>query len=135
MPSTTTSSPHRFLVIDENPDGRFLLSKALLRAFPDAAVLECQVAETGFRVLRHEDVAAVIAHRTFEFDGVSLIRELRKIDAAVPIIMTSGIDREKLALEAGATAFFSYDQWLKIGMFVTELLARTPPPESAVLAK
>lgn len=123
-----TSSSYRFLVIDENPDGRFLLSKTLLRAFPDAAIVECQAAETGFRVLRTEAVAAVISHRTFEYDGATLVRELRKISAAVPIIMTSGIDREKIALEAGATRFFNYDQWLRIGTFVAELLAQAPAP-------
>jgi DNA-binding NtrC family response regulator len=133
MPSTYP--PYRFLVIDENPDGRFLLSKTLLRAFPDAAVVECQSADTGLRVLRTESIAAVISHRTLEYDGAGLVRELRKISATVPIVMTSGIDREKLALEAGATCFFNYDQWLRIGTFVAELLERTAPAETAVLAK
>lgn len=123
----TAAPSHRFLVIDENPDGRFLLSKTLLRAFPSAAVVECLSAETAFNELRTKEVAAIVLHRTVEFDGAGLVRELRKIDAVVPIIMVSGIDREKLAVEAGATRFFHYDQWVRIGLFVAELLEKRAP--------
>jgi DNA-binding NtrC family response regulator len=132
---STSSVAHRFLVIDENPDGRFLLSKTLLRAFPNAAVVECQSADTAFQVLQTESVAAILSHRTLEFDGAGLVRELRKINADVPIVMVSGFDREKLALEAGATRFFNYDQWPRIGIFIAELLAAAVPSDSAALAK
>ena len=124
--------PHRFLVIDENPDGRFLLSKALLRAFPNAAVVECQSADTAFQVLQTESVAAIVSHRTLEFDGTGLVRELRAINADVPIVMVSGFDREKLAREAGATRFFNYDQWPEIGIFIAELLESVGKEESVV---
>lgn len=125
MPAS--SPPHRFLVIDENPDGRFLLSKTLMRAFPSAAVVECQFAETALQVLQTEPVAAILSHRTHEYDGAGLVRELRRINPTVPIIMVSGFDREKLAREAGATCFFNYDQWPRIGIFVAELLAQASP--------
>jgi DNA-binding NtrC family response regulator len=125
----STSSPLcRFLVIDENSDGRFLLSKTLLRAFPNAMVVECRSADTAFHVLQTEEVAAILSHRTLEFDGAGLVRELRKLNAEVPIVMVSGFDREKLALEAGATRFFNYDQWPRIGIFVAELLAGAAAP-------
>lgn len=124
--ASTPSSVSRFLVIDENPDGRFLLSKTLLRAFPNAMVVECRSADTAFQVLQTERVAAILSHRTLEFDGASLVRELRKINSDVAIVMVSGFDREKIALEAGATRFFNYDQWPRIGIFVSELLAGAP---------
>src|ERR1044072_269075 len=62
LPSmASTSSPLcRFLVIDENSDGRFLLSKTLLRAFPNALVVECRSADTAFHVLQTEEVAAIL---------------------------------------------------------------------------
>lgn len=124
--STLLPDQLRFLVIDENPDTRFLYNKTLLRVMPDAAIVECQIAETAFRILRTEKVAAIISHRTVEFDGASLVRELRKISATVPIVMTSGIDRKAAALEAGATCFFLYDEWLRIGTFVRDLIVSSP---------
>lgn len=132
----STPSPRRFLVIDENPDGRFLLSKTLLRAFPDAVIVECRAAETAFTVLSTEVVSAVLSHRTLELDGATLVRELRKISADVPIVMVSGYDREKLALDAGATRFFNFDHWPRIGIFVSELLAgaKAAPAEPAAVA-
>lgn len=129
--TTPASTSYRFLLVDENLDGLFLLNKALLRTFPRAVMIECESAASAFAVLRKEKIAAVISHRTHEFDGASLVREMRKIHRTVPIIMTSGFDREKLALEAGATRFFNYDQWLTIGPFVAELLGATPAPTEA----
>lgn len=133
MPSTS-APPDRFLVIDENPDGRFLLSKTLMRAFPKSVVVECRSAETALQVLQTEKVAAILSHRTLEYDGAGLVRELRKISPSVPIIMVSGFDREKLAQEAGATRFFNYDQWPRIGIFVAELLNRRSPGDAGALA-
>jgi CheY-like chemotaxis protein len=133
MPSTSSTS-HRFLVIDENPDGRFLLRKALLSAFPSAAVVECQAADAAFQVLETQPPAAILSHRTHEFDGAGLVRQLRKINATVPIVMVSGFDREKVAQEAGATRFFNYDQWPRIGIFVSELLAASAAPSAAAIA-
>jgi DNA-binding NtrC family response regulator len=122
----STASSLNFLVIDENPDGRFLLSKSLLRTFPHAAVVECQSADTAFRELRSRKIAAILAHRTFEYEGVNLVREIRKVNPSVPLIMTSGIDRREQALAAGATCFFNYDQWLTIGPFMADLLRAAP---------
>ena len=133
MPSSS-STPHRFLVIDENPDGRFLLRRALSGTFPNAAVIECPSAETALRLLEAEPIAAILSHRTHEFDGAGLVRELRKINASVPIVMVSGFDREKVAQEAGATRFFNYDQWPRIGIFVSELLAASALRGDAAVA-
>src|SRR5436190_905191 len=113
----------RFLVIDDNPDGRFLVSKTLLRKFPHAVVTECQTAEAAFRVLVAEPVSLIASHRTFEYDAVTLVRELRARNPTVPILMLSGIDRRELAAAAGANAFLTYDEWLMVGNHVASLLA------------
>ena len=116
----------RFLVIDDNPDGRFLVSKTLLRRFPGAVLTECQTADAAFHVLARELVSLVVCHRTFEFDAVSLTRELRERNKAVPIVMMSGIDRRDAALAAGANAFLTYDEWLMVGNHVADLLLIGP---------
>jgi two-component system response regulator FlrC len=113
-----------FLIVDDHPDGRFLVAKTLLRKFPHSTVLECQTAEAAFEALERKIPSFIVAHRTFELDGISLLRELRSRAPDIPILMTSGIDRSDEAVSAGADGFATYDEWLMIGSRVLELLAK-----------
>lgn len=135
VPSTASSNPPvpvdenlppfravRFLVVDDNTDGRFLVSKTLLRKFPNAIMVECQTADAAFRALKAEAVSLIITHRTFELDGASLVKEFRERAPHVPILMMSGIDRRAAALEAGANRFLMNDEWLMVGNVVAEML-------------
>lgn len=118
------SSPVRFLVVDDNADSRFLLVKTLMRKFPNALLQECQSGEAAVATAASEKLAAVIAHRGFEEDGVTLVRRLREANAEVPLVMVSGIDRTAAALAAGADAFLHYDEWLRIGTVVADTIAK-----------
>ena len=120
-----------FLIVDDDPDGRFLVAKTLLRKFPKAAITECQDAEAAFLIFDRQLVSLIICHRTFEFDGIALIAEFRKRNASVPILMMSGIDRKNPALAAGADAFLTYEEWLMVGNHVAALLTK----ERAVIAE
>jgi response regulator RpfG family c-di-GMP phosphodiesterase len=130
----------RFLVVDDNSDSRFLLVKTLLRKFTNAIVLECQHGETSALIIQTEPLHAVIAHRTYDYAGAALIARLRKASVDVPIVMVSGIDQSAEALAAGATAFLRYDEWLRIGLVVSEAMspsgsrgpfaAASAPPEN-----
>lgn len=111
-----------FLIIDDNADGRFLIAKTLLRKFPNSVIVESQTAESAFRALEMQRPSLIVSHRTFEFDGIGLIHELRSRAPGVPIIMASGIDRRDAALAAGADAFLTYDEWLMVGNRVAQLL-------------
>lgn len=123
------TASYRFLVVDENTDSRFLLVRTLMRKFPSAVVQECQSGETATTLAGTERLSAVICHRTFEYDGVTLVRLLRHVNADVPIIMVSGIDRSNEALSAGATRFLNYDEWLRVGTVVAEAMAGIPDPD------
>jgi CheY-like chemotaxis protein len=116
-------APYKFLIVDDNADSRFLLVKTLLRKFPQAVLQETQDGESAMALARAENLDALVVHRAAEMDGLSLIRMLRQVNATVPIVMVSGIDRTKAAIEAGANTFLSYDAWLRIGTVVAELLA------------
>jgi DNA-binding NarL/FixJ family response regulator len=118
--------PH-FLVIDDNPDSRFLLVKTLLRKFSDAVIQECQSAESANAIARTQTFDAMIIHRSTEMAGVALVRELRPIVPSVPIVMVSSIDRRAAAQAAGANAFLLYDEWLRVGTIVASLISPTPP--------
>lgn len=120
----------KFLIVDDNPDSRFLLAKTLLRKFPGAALLESRTSDRAVAILSKELPAAVIAHRAEEMDGAALIRALRESNPTVPIVMVSGIDRTEVARASGANSFLHYDEWLRIGTVVADLLKFAAPDES-----
>lgn len=122
--SEPSSPPVTFLVIDFNADSRYLLVKTLQRRYPQAVIREADHADLAIQVARTQALGAVIAHRTYDVSGCDLVRAIRNVDPAVPIIMVSGIDREKIALEAGANAFLHYDEWLRIATVVEPHLKR-----------
>lgn len=115
----------RFLIVEDNADHRFLVAKTLLRKFPKSVLSECQDADAAFRILDKEAVSLIICHRTFEWDGASLVKEFRRRNATVPILMMSGINRAESALAAGASAFLTYDEWLMVGNHVAALLTKS----------
>ena len=116
-------SPRKFLIVDDNADSRFLLVKTLLRKFPGAVLQETQDGDSALAHIRSDELDAIIVHRAAEIDGLTLIRLMREVNPTLPIVMVSGLDRTKSAIEAGANAFLSYDAWLRIGTVVSELLA------------
>jgi hypothetical protein len=73
-------------------------------------------------------LSAIVTHRTFEFDGVALVALLRAANPTVPVLMVSGVDRAKQAVEAGANRFLSYEEWLRVGHVMSDLLAETRSP-------
>lgn len=123
----------RFLVIDVNSDSRFLLVKTLLRKFPHSVIQECQEADSAVAFAGTAPLDAIVTHRSLDVDGIALVRLLRAANATVPIVMVSGSDRSREALDAGANRFLSYDEWLRIGTVVLETLgssAGQPEPSS-----
>lgn len=117
--------PKTFLVVDDNADSRFLLVKTLLRKFPTAIIRECQECVDAVKIAQFDTLAAIVAHRAADLDGISLIRELRAANPTVIILMVSGLDRTESAIRAGATCFLNYDEWLRVGSLVTDLLSRS----------
>lgn len=116
-------SPLKFLIVDDNPDSRFLLVKTLLRKFPQAILEETQDAESAVALVRSDRLSALVVHRAADVDGLTLVRMLRQANRTVPIVMVSGLDRARESIEAGADTFLNYDAWLRIGTVVAELLA------------
>ena len=127
-------SPRKFLIVDDNPDSRFLLVKTLLRKFPQAVLQETQDADTAIAIAKTERLDAMVVHRAMEVDGITLVRLLRHVSPTAPIVMVSGIDRTVEAVAAGATAFLNYDAWLRIGSVVADLLDLRPAPPGAAPA-
>ena len=117
-------TPLKFLVIDDNADSRFLLVKTLLRKFPSAVIQECQSSSAALAMAKNSDLAAIVSHRTTETAGIDLLREIRQINPKVALLMVSGVDRREPALAAGADGFLLYDEWLRIGTLIEQLIHR-----------
>jgi CheY-like chemotaxis protein len=113
-----------FLVVDHNADSRFLLVKCLLRKFPTAIIQEAQDGESAIEMARRGGLTAIVSHRTSEMTGVELIEKFRLVAPSTPIVMVSGIDRTGPAKAAGADSFLLYDEWLRIGTVVQDLIMR-----------
>lgn len=114
----------RFLIVDDNADARSLLTRTLLRKFPQSLATECGDATTAILTAKSERLDAVIVHRAGEMTGLELIPLLRQVAPSVPLVCVSGIDRTREAMAAGASAFLNYDAWLGLGTLVASLLER-----------
>lgn len=112
-----------FLVVDDNPDGRSLVTRSLHRKFPNCSVAECDQVETALALLAANRYDAVLSHRTVEVRGADLVRLLRDVRPDVPIVMISGVDQSNEATVAGAKRFVHFDAWLIIGSVTAQLLA------------
>lgn len=129
MTESERPAPLRFLVIDHHHDSRFLLVKSLLRKFPQSVIQEVEDGDTAIEVARSTDLAAIVTHRTREYFGTELVQKLREVNDRVPIVMVSGIERTAPALAAGADRFMLYDEWLRIGTLVKEVMAEGHAPK------
>lgn len=118
-----SAAPLRFVIVDDNADTRFILARSVSKQFPQAEMQECWDAESALQQASAPAVSAVVVHRTTEMTGVYFVQELRKTSPSVPILMVSGIDRSHVALAAGASRFLLFEQWLQVGMVVSEMLA------------
>lgn len=118
----------RFLVVDHHRESRYLLVKCLLRKFPDAQITEAEEGDAAVELARAGDLDVIVTHRTREYFGTELVSKFRDVNESVPIVMVSGIERTGPALAAGADRFMLYDEWLRIGTVVKELLDAGRPP-------
>jgi DNA-binding response OmpR family regulator len=121
------SQLRKFLVIDDNPDSRFLLTKTLMRKFPSAAYVETGSDTTATHVAATDHLDAIILHRTADVPGLEMITLLREVNRDAPLVMVSGIDRSSEAMNAGASYFLLYDEWLRLGTVVAGLIAFKKP--------
>lgn len=115
----------RFLIVDSHPDSRFLLVKTLFRKFPAAVFHECSTSEPALEIAARENLSAIITHRAADLAGIALVRKFREVNAVVPVIMVSSSDQRTMALASGADRFLHYEEWLRIGTLVEELLGYT----------
>jgi len=90
------SSIAQFLVIDDHPDHRFLLTKTLIRKYPGALIQECQDSSAALVAVKRPGLTAVIVHRSSDVEGVPLVAMLRQENPTVPILSSRSNLRSKI---------------------------------------
>jgi CheY-like chemotaxis protein len=115
----------KFLVVDLNPDSRMLLTRTLKRVFPQCALEEVEDFEAALSSVREQPYDAIICHRAIGADAVTLVRSIRAVTADTPILAVSGIDRSTEVLAAGANRFLNYEEWLRVGTILLEIVAKS----------
>lgn len=116
----------KFLIVDDELNSRFLISKTLLRHYPNAVVQECQELDTALEVVRalpaSDHHTVVIAHRTARAEGKEVVAALRAVHPSVPIVWTGKSDQMIQTKSVGATRFLDEQAWLLIGQTVQDLI-------------
>lgn len=121
-PTPPVTPLHKFLVVDDVPDNRFLVSKSLLKKFPGSLVQECEESTPAIAAVQHDRLSAIIVHRGLDVDGPTMVALVRRVNPSVPIIMVSGRESCPAAIEAGANAFLNYESWQRIGALVEQTI-------------
>ncbi|MDO8544174.1 MAG: response regulator [Opitutaceae bacterium] len=114
----------RIVVVDDNPEGRFFLSRAVRGVFPRADIVGCENSEAALAELRAGNAAGFVVHRANDADGLPMVEFLRAASATIPIVYMSGIDRAEAAFTAGATTFLLFDQAASLGPILRNILRR-----------
>lgn len=115
---------HRFLLVDNVAENRFLLSKALLKAFPDAVVSECQDTSTAIALISGESCSVIVVHQARDLDGSTFIDLVRRYVPRAPIVLISEEPTPPGSSQGAANRVVSWDAWQSIGSVCGELIAQ-----------
>ena len=98
------------MVVDDNPEGRFLIEHQLKKVLNPCAIVACASASEALVMLRTARIDAVITDNGLGLDsGIELIRQARSRGITCPILMVTGSDNPKVqtdAYAAGVTKVF-----------------------------
>jgi two-component system KDP operon response regulator KdpE len=111
------------LLVNDDPDGLFLLERATAKEFPGVVILKSRDASTALDLLDCFAVDAIVTdNRMPGMRGVDLIRAVRSRGATMPVLMLTGSEaaREE-AMAAGASLFLSNGSWAEIRTRMREL--------------
>jgi hypothetical protein len=114
----------RFLLVGNNLERVQLLAHTLRRRFLDAVIPHASELEAAGQFLRTQSYDVVILVVSEARRAVEVVTGLRQVNAAVPIIVVSPVDRSEAVLAAGATGFLNCDEFLNIGQVVANSLAQ-----------
>lgn len=121
-PQPLMNTLRTFLLIDDKRETSYVLTKTLVRRFPAVNIYEAADKIGALEFARRKTLDAIIVRHVWDADVGTIIGELRAIRPTVPIVAVSSVDCAKAALASGADRFLNYEEWLRIGSVVAEVL-------------
>jgi CheY-like chemotaxis protein len=120
-----TSGPLRILLVDDDEDLLFLLSRAVAQSLPGAEIESRTSPETALSYLEDHAVDAIVTdNRMPTMDGLTFVRILRQRDARTPVLMvTSSTHLAKEAVAAGVTRYLPCRQLSDVADSLRALLS------------
>lgn len=117
----------RFLLIDDNRDGRSVIARAVQRKYRDAPLHEFGTFAAAVPTLTTLGAEAgnwiVVAGRTGEYATATLVAAIHATHPRVPIVALGREDEAEASLAAGASQFLAYEAWLLLGGVVEKVTA------------
>ncbi|HVU32899.1 MAG TPA: response regulator [Opitutaceae bacterium] len=110
------SGEMRFLIVEDDEDGGFLIERALRRKFAGAEIQMVRDGDAARAAAATGTWRGFIVHRSLDVDGLEVVRRLRAINRTIPIVFISGRDQSTTAVAAGATQFVRYSDWQTLGV-------------------
>ena len=95
------AAPVRILVVEDDPDHRVLLTRALTRHHPPFEVTVASHAEACFSALETSTFNVVLLDYSLPgTDGLAVLATLRRRDVTTPVVMITGQGDERIAVAA-----------------------------------
>jgi len=109
-----TDSHIKLLIVDDNPDDRFLYKRLLKKVNGiDWSILESESGEDGLELCKNETPDCVLLDYILpDIDGLEFLLQLRNMSVSVPVIMLTGQGDETvavLAMKEGARDYLAKD--------------------------
>ncbi|MHB1291438.1 MAG: EAL domain-containing protein [Sulfuricella sp.] len=102
-------NPLKILLVDDNPDDRFLVIRELGREFPVLHVAEITTQEGFDRALENGGFDLVITdYQLCWNDGLAILRAAKSKWPACPVVMFTGTGSEEIAVEAMKSGLDDY---------------------------
>jgi CheY-like chemotaxis protein len=110
MTTGSSLSPRTFMLVDDDPDGRFFAERSLKLNFPDCSLSVCVSVDEAIRRLETVRPDAIVTdHQLGRHSGCDFIAHVRQRGMTCPVVMVTCSDDPgvaKAAMHAGATKVF-----------------------------
>jgi PAS domain S-box-containing protein len=91
----------KVLLVDDNPNDRFLISRLILKEWPEAEIREVGGSADFHRAMEDFPYTAVVTDYHLRWsDGLEVLARVRERDPHVPVIMVTGTGTEEVAVRA-----------------------------------
>ncbi len=131
----------RILLVDDNPDDRLLIIRALKKEFDDVDVIQVLDREDFEKNLDKMKFDLVITDYQLRWsDGIEVLREVKKRDNFVPVIMFTATGNEEIAVEAMKNGLDDYvlksaKHFIKLPVAVKSVLEKSREKRKALEAE